>query len=110
MNYKIELSSNFKKEAKKLAKKYPSLKEELANLFNVLEVNPTFGIPLGNDVYKIRVAIGSKNRGKSGGGRVISFVKVTDTTVLLFSIYNKGDKDSISDKEIKELIDLYSWF
>ena len=68
------------------------------------------GIPLGNDVYKIRVAIDSKNKGKSGGARVISYVKVSITTVLLFSIYNKGDKDSISDKEIKELIILYSWF
>jgi len=66
------------------------------------------GIPLGNDVYKIRVAIDSKNKGKSGGARVISYVKVSITTVLLFSIYNKGDKDSISDKEIKELIILYS--
>jgi mRNA-degrading endonuclease RelE of RelBE toxin-antitoxin system len=108
MNYKIELTSNFQKEAKKLVKKYPSLKAELANLFDKLEVNPTLGVPLGNDVYKIRVAIDSKNKGKSGGARVISFVKVKDTTVLLFSIYNKGAKDSISDKEIKELINLYS--
>ena len=56
------------------------------------------------------MAIDSKNKGKSGGARVISYVKVSITTVLLFSIYNKGDKDSISDKEIKELIILYSWF
>jgi hypothetical protein len=42
--------------------------------------------------------------------RLISFVKVKDNTVLLFSIYNKGAKDSISDKEIKELTNLYSWF
>ena len=107
MSYKVELSSNFQKEAKRLVKKYPSLKVELANLFNELEYYPTKGIPLGNDVYKIRVAIGSKNKGKSGGARVISFVKVTETTVLLFSIYNKGDKDSISDMEIEELIKRY---
>jgi len=107
MSYKIELSPNFKKEAKRLVKKYPSLKVELVSLFNELEYNPTMGIPLGNDVYKIRVAIGSKNKGKSGGARVISFVKVTETTVLLFSIYNKGDKDSISDKEIEELVKRY---
>jgi len=37
----------------------------------------------------------------------MSFVKVTDTTVLLFSIYNKGDKDSISDNEIDDLIKGY---
>ena len=107
MSYKIELSPNFKNEAKKLTKKYPSLKTELTSLFIELEHNPTFGIPMGNDIYKIRLAIASKNKGRSGGARVMSFVKVTDTTVLLFSIYNKGDKDSISDNEIDDLIKGY---
>jgi hypothetical protein len=37
----------------------------------------------------------------------MSFVKITDTTVLLFSIFSKGDKDSISDKEIEDLISGY---
>ena len=54
MSYKVELSVNFKKEAKKLTKKYPSLKTELANLFAQLEENPTIGTPLGNHIYKIR--------------------------------------------------------
>jgi mRNA-degrading endonuclease RelE of RelBE toxin-antitoxin system len=107
MSYNIELSANFKKEAKRLTKKYPSLKSELAELFTKLEENPTIGTPLGNDIYKIRLAIASKNKGKSGGARVLSFVKVTQTTVLLFSIYNKGEVDSLTDKEIKELIKDY---
>jgi mRNA-degrading endonuclease RelE of RelBE toxin-antitoxin system len=107
MNYSIELSANFKREAKRLIKKYPSLKTELAELFTQLEENPTIGTPLGNDIYKIRLAIASKNKGKSSGARVLSFVKVTQTTVLLFSIYNKGEVDSLTDKEIKELIKDY---
>ncbi len=107
MSYRIELSSNFKKEAKRLSKKYPSLKTELAVLFTELEENPTIGTPLGNDIYKIRLAIASKNKDKSGGARVLSFVKVTPTTVLLFSIYSKGEIDNLSDKEIKELIKDY---
>ncbi|MFZ4547903.1 MAG: type II toxin-antitoxin system RelE/ParE family toxin [Bacteroidales bacterium] len=107
MIYNVELSANFKKEAKKLSKKYPSLKTELTTLFTELEENPTIGTPLGNDIYKIRLAIASKSKGKSGGARVMSFVKITDTTVLLFSIFSKGDKDSISDKEIQDLISGY---
>lgn len=107
MSYKIVLSENFKKEAKKLSKKYPSLKSDLSILFEELEKNPVSGISLGNDIYKIRLAISSKNKGKSGGARVMSFVKVIETTVLLFSIYNKGDKDNISDNEIQELIKDY---
>ena len=104
MSYKIELTDNFKKEAKRLVKKYRSLKTEIANLITELETNPTKGTPLGNDIYKIRLAVTSKGKGKSGGVRLMSFVKVTNTTVLLFSIYNKGEKDSINDKEIIDLL------
>ena len=107
MSYKIELSANFKKEAKRLSKKYPSFKIELANLFLYLEENPTLGIALGNNIYKIRLAIASKNKGRSGGSRVMSFVKVTQNTVLLFSIYNKGEQDTLSDKQIQELLKDY---
>ena len=107
MSYNIELSANFKKEAKKLVNKYPSLKSELAMLFEQLEEKPTMGTPLGNDVYKIRLSIASKGKGKSGGARVMSYVKVINTTVLLFSIYNKGDKNSISDGEIDMLLKDY---
>lgn len=107
MSYKIELSSNFRKEAKKLIRKYPSLKKELANLFTELEENPTLGSPLGNNIYKIRLSIASKNKGKSGGARVMSFVKIINTTVLLFSIYSKGDRDTISDADIQNLLKDY---
>ncbi|PQJ09244.1 hypothetical protein CJD36_018515 [Flavipsychrobacter stenotrophus] len=107
MSYNVELSVNFKKEAKKLINKYPSLKVELANLFQQLEECPKMGKPLGNDVYKIRLSIASKGKGKSGGARVMSYVKVTNTTVLLFSIYNKGDKNNISDTEIDMLLKDY---
>ena len=105
MSYNIELSDNFKKEAKRLVKKYPSLKSELERLFKELSETPILGISLGNNIYKIRLAIASKGKGKSGGGRVMSFVKVIDHVVLLFSIYDKSEKDTISDTEIKALIE-----
>ena len=107
MSYKIELTDNFKNEAKKLIKKYASLRTEIIELGKELAENPTSGTPVGNDVYKIRLAIASKNKGKSGGARIISFVKIIDETVYFLSIYNKGNKDSISDKEIEELIKNY---
>jgi len=107
MIYSVELTANFKKEAKRLCKKYPSLKNELAELFAELAQNPTIGIPLGHDIYKIRLGISSKNKGKSGGARVMSFVKITQTVVLLFSIFSKGELDSLTDKQIQELIKDY---
>ena len=107
MSYKIELTETFKNEAKKLIKKYPSLRTEVIELGKELAENPTNGTPLGNDVYKIRLGIASKNRGKTGGARVISFVKIIDETVYLLSIYNKGEKDTISEKEIEQLLKDY---
>ncbi len=77
MSYKIIAISNFRKEAKKLYKKYPSLKGELFELGKELSIQPALGTPLGNNCYKIRTAISSKGRGKSGGGRVICYVHVT---------------------------------
>lgn len=58
-----------------LTKKYRSLKSELENLGKELSENPTSGTPLGNDVYKVRLAISSKGKGKSGGARVITCVR-----------------------------------
>ena len=104
MNFNIIASDNFKKEAKRLSKKYRSLKTELEVLSEELSEEPTLGIPLGNDVYKIRMTISSKGKGKSGGARVITYVQLNEETVLLLSIYNKGEKDSISDKEIQKLL------
>ena len=107
MNYSVELTPNFKKQAKRLSKKYISLKSELEELFSDLEENPVLGKSLGNNIYKIRLAIASKNTGKSGGARVLSFVKVIQTTVLLFAIYSKGETDNLTDKEIQDMIKDY---
>lgn len=104
MSYEIVAIPNFRKELKKLAKKYPSLKEEFAVLLDSLEVNPLQGVSLGNNCYKIRMAIASKGKGKSGGSRVITFVKISRTTVYLLSIYDKSEKENISDSELKELL------
>ena len=104
MSYELRVSNHFKKEAKRLVKKYPSLKLELEELFAQLEDNPKIGTSLGNDVYKLRLGIASKNKGKSGGARVIYFIEVEKIVVLLLSIYNKGEKDNISDAEIMEIL------
>ena len=104
MSFSIDVTDNFKKEAKRLSKKYPSLKKEIKELGEALASNPTMGSHLGNNVYKIRLAIASKGKGKSGGARIMTYLKIVQQTVCLFSIYDKSEKDSISDDEIKDLI------
>jgi hypothetical protein len=104
MSFKVVTLPNFEREAKQLAKKHKSLKSDLEGLISSLELNPQQGTALGNGFFKIRLAIKSKGKGKSGGARVITFIQVIKTSVFLTSIYDKADKDSITDIELKFLI------
>lgn len=83
-----------------MLKKYPSLKKEMIELQEMVSSNPTLGTPLGQDCYKIRLAIKSKRKGKSGGARVITNVKIIGETVYLLSIYDKSEKDDYTDEEL----------
>ena len=69
-----------------------------------MEVDPKQGTPLGNDCYKIRVAIKSKGKGKSGGARAITHVIAVRENVYLLIVFDKSEKDNISDKELQELL------
>ena len=111
----IRITNSFKKEAKPLLKKYSSLSKDLEKLQHQLYVDPYTGAALGKNLYKIRLKISSKSKGKSGGARVISFVETSvigiveqisgdDVTVNLLSIYDKSEVGSLTDKELKELI------
>jgi len=94
MSFKIIITRNFEKEAKPLAKKYPSFKKDITKLIKALKINPEEGTPLGNNLYKVRVAIESKNRGKSGGARVITHLIFENQGVYLISIYDKSEYDT----------------
>ena len=103
-DFKIITITYFDKQFKYLAKKYPSLKNELINLVTELKSEPDKGTPIGRNCYKIRLAISSKGKGKSGGARVISYIKITETSVFLLSIYDKSEKENIDDKELIKLL------
>lgn len=104
MSYNVETISHFDRELKRLSKKYASLKSEIYELWELLEENPIQGESLGMDCYKIRIAIASKGKGKSGGGRIISCVKVTAEKVILLSIYDKSEQEDIGDNFLKQLL------
>ena len=67
MSYKVKTIDIFEKQAKRLTKKYVSLKQELLELVDELEKNPQQGTAIGKNCFKIRLAIASKGKGKSGG-------------------------------------------
>ena len=104
MPYVVKTVSRFDSEIKRLVKKYVSLKSDFVKLVKELEENPKEGTHLGNNVYKVRLAITSKGKGKSGGARIITYLKTEQGKLYLISIYDKGEKSTISDNEILKIL------
>ena len=104
MNFRIEVSPKFDRDLKRLIKKFPSLKNEYADLVSSLSSNPYQGTPLSHSCYKIRLAIASKGKGKSGGARVITHTYVLGKAVYLLTIFDKSEQANISEKEILNIL------
>ncbi len=105
MSFEIVIVRQFEIKFKRLAKKYKSLPNDLSTLLGQLELNPRTGDEITEDCFKIRLAIKSKGKGKSGGARIITYVQIIEQTIYLLDIYDKSEKENISNKELKELIE-----
>ena len=106
MNYEVIFTEPFEKKAKRLIKKHASFKNDLKKLTQSLAETPEQGTPLGHNCYKIRLAIKSKGRGKSGGARVITFIRTQTEKNYLIDVYDKSEQSTISDSELKLLVEL----
>ena len=102
--FEVIPTPRFLRQVKKLKKKYKSLVSELIEFEDSLSENPTQGTDLGNSTYKVRLAIESKNSGKSGGARIIIYVITEQKEVYLVSIYDKSEISTIKDSDVKKLI------
>ncbi|HSF54780.1 MAG TPA: hypothetical protein VLA71_13580 [Algoriphagus sp.] len=105
MSFKLIPTSNFLKELKKLKKKYPSIESDLEVLGNQLFKNPHSGVEVYKNCFKIRFSIKSKGKGKSGGGRLITWVKVEKERIYLLSIFDKSEKENVTDQYLKALLE-----
>ena len=104
----IYTEREFERQLRKLAKKYRSIIKDYGKFLDELEANPYQGSDLGNGIRKVRMAIASKGKGKSGGARVITYhlVQQQDTLVIdLLTIYDKGEMSCISDEFIQYLLE-----
>jgi mRNA-degrading endonuclease RelE of RelBE toxin-antitoxin system len=114
MKIVIKVTKSFERQAKPLLKKYPSLQDELLLLQDKLNENPKYGISIGHNIYKIRLSVKSKGKGKSAGLRVISFLDSNivgyfsygekSTILYLIAIYDKSETGSISNKSLRDFI------
>jgi len=114
MKVVVKITKQFQSASKVLIKRYPSFLKDLSLLEKDLLKNPKMGTSLGNGTYKIRLKISSKGRGKSGGARLISLLETSfitevlktedEITVNLLYVYDKSDMETLTDRELKDLI------
>lgn len=104
MSLIIKPLESFKKEVKKLQKKYKLISNDLKSLQKELQTNSKAGIELGNNCYKIRVQNSSIPTGKRGGFRVVYYYIGSNGVIYLMSIYSKSELENISDEKILEIL------
>ena len=101
MSFEITATPEFRKSLKALAKKYKSIKSDFKKFTESLRDNPFQGTELTPGIRKIRMAIESKNRGKSGGARVITYTVLASEIeghIYLLEIYDKSEFSSVDIK------------
>ncbi len=106
MNFEISPTRDFLAEAKKLKKRYRSFEDDLENFKDSLQKNPYQGAELCPGIRKIRMAIASKGRGKSGSARVITAMAIVDESngrIALLTIYDKQDADTVDLSVIRKM-------
>ena len=106
MSFDVSTTPEVESQAKALRKRYRSFKDDLMNLVLSLEENPFQGVELSPGIRKLRMAITSKRRGKSGGARVITYTVVTMETegrVYLMNVYDKSDFSTVELSVLKEV-------
>ena len=107
MNFEIQTTSYFDSEAKRLAKRHRSFVDDLSDFQDSILKNPYQGTELSPGIRKVRLTIGSKGRGKSGGARVITFTYLVDEkdgVVILLLLYDKADASSIKMNVVRQII------
>jgi len=104
MAVEVRYTPDFEKKLKRLVNKYPSINKDLATLIDDLELKPTIGEPLGKNLFKIRLAISSKGKGKSGGARVITYVLLKNEIVYLASIYDKSEHSTVDTERLLKIL------
>ena len=109
MNFDIKTIDNFKRELKRLLKKYPSLRKEVEKLGFSLVDDPFQGTAMRTASTKSGLALNRKAKASAevsvrADVSVITCVKVIAETVFLVSIYNKSEHSDIADAELTRLL------
>jgi len=105
----IALTPRFKKDLRDLAKRYHSIRNDLQPLIKQLQTGEIVGdriVGLKYQIFKVRLKNSDIQKGKSGGYRVIYYVKTSDQ-IILATIYSKSDVSDVGNDVIEDAIAQY---
>lgn len=106
MSYNVYLCQPFKRSVKQLAKRFPHVKEDVAQAIREIALSPALGvvIPGGGGTRKLRIASSDLQRGKSGGFRLLYLVLPEQQLVCPLLIYAKSEHADIAATELRQLL------
>lgn len=102
----VEYSDAFKRQLKRLSRKYRQIKKDVSPIIEALQAGEMVGdqiIGAAYTLYKVRASNSDSQRGKSGGYRVIYYLK-TETRCILVTIYSKSDQANITAQTLNRII------
>ena len=89
---------------KKLSKSNKNISKDIDNFLDTIESKDDLGIHLKQNVYKVRIINSAKNKGKSSGYRLISYLMIVKNELHLLYIYDKSKIENITEKQLDSLI------
>jgi mRNA-degrading endonuclease RelE of RelBE toxin-antitoxin system len=102
----VSFARPFRRALKRLSKKYPHIRDDVQALVERLSTGEISGDQVqsvGYPVYKVRLPNRDSHRGKSGGYRVIYYLR-TASQIILLTIYSKSERSDIGADQIQAII------
>ena len=105
----VETAPTFNRNLRTLAKKYRSIRNDIQPVIEQLERGQLPGDQIsgiGYAVFKLRVRNSDVQKGKSGGYRLIYYIK-TAMGIILLTIYSKSEQADMAADDIRSIITEY---
>jgi mRNA-degrading endonuclease RelE of RelBE toxin-antitoxin system len=105
----VGASQTFDRNLRTLAKKYRGIRSDIQPIVEQLERGETPGeqVPgIGYAVFKVRVKNSDVQKGKSGGYRLLYYIR-TPSLVILLTLYPKSEQADIAAADLKTIITEY---
>jgi mRNA-degrading endonuclease RelE of RelBE toxin-antitoxin system len=99
----------FTRNIRALIKKYRNLLKNIQPIIEQLENGEILGEQLsgvGYPVFKLRIKNSDNRKGKSGGYRLIYYLKTADH-VFLLTLYSKSEQDDVMAGDLIDIIEEY---